>query len=40
MNLNLSIFTRSKYTFEGKRDAEEVEIFLYSHWIIIALKTI
>lgn len=40
MNFDLSIFTRSKYTFEGKRDTEEVEIFLYSHWIIIVLKTI
>ncbi len=40
MALHLSIFTHSKYTFEGKRADEEVEIFLYSHWIIMALKTV
>ncbi len=40
MAFNLSIFTHSNYTFEGKRDNEVVHIFLYSHWIIIVLKTI
>jgi membrane protein YdbS with pleckstrin-like domain len=40
MPINFSIFTHTKYTFEGKRDTEEVEIFLYSHWIIILMKTI
>lgn len=37
---NLSVFTHSNYTFEGKRPEEEVEIFLYSHWIIPALKSV
>ena len=40
MAFNFSIFKHSNYTFEGKRQDEEVEIFLYGHWIIITLKTI
>lgn len=40
MPLNFSIFASTNYTFEGKREHEEVEIFLYSHWIIIVLKTV
>jgi membrane protein YdbS with pleckstrin-like domain len=39
MAFNFSFFTQSKYTFEGKRDDEDVEIFLYSHWIIMVIKT-
>jgi membrane protein YdbS with pleckstrin-like domain len=38
MPFKLSVFTHTNYTFEGKREKEEVEIFLYSHWIIIAVK--
>lgn len=40
MAFNVSIFSHSKYSFEGKREHEEVEIFLYSHWIIMALKVL
>lgn len=40
MAINFSIFKHSNYTFEGKRDSEIVEIFLYSHWIVITLKAI
>lgn len=40
MPFNFSLLTQSKYTFEGKRENETVEIFLYSHWIVIALKTV
>lgn len=40
MAFNLDIFRQSKYTFEGKRGEEEVEIFLYSHWLIPLLKSI
>ncbi len=38
--MRLSIFSQTHHTFEGKRDDETVEIFLYSHWIIMALKII
>lgn len=40
MAIKLSVFTQSHYSFEGKRDTEEVEIFLYSHWIIPILKIV
>lgn len=40
MAFNFSFFTQSKYTFEGKRDDEDVEMFLYSHWIIMVIKTL
>jgi len=40
MALNFSFFTQSKYTFEGIRPDEEVEIFLYSHWITVVIKTL
>ena len=40
MAFNFSFFTQSKYTFEGKRDDEDVEIFLYSHWITMVIKTL
>jgi len=40
MAFNFSFFTQSKYTFEGKRGDEDVEIFLYSHWIIMVIKTL
>lgn len=38
MSLKLSIFTESQHTFEGMREDERVRIFLYSHWLILALK--
>lgn len=40
MPFKLSVFTQSNYTFEGKRETEEVEMFLYSHWLILVLKAI
>lgn len=38
MAFNLSIFKHTKYTFEGKKENEEVEIFLYSHWITLIMR--
>lgn len=40
MTFNFAIFKHTKFDFDGKRDDENVEMFLYSHWIIITLKTI
>lgn len=36
----LTIFTQSHHSFEGQRPEEEVHMFLYSHWILLALKIV
>ncbi len=40
MAIKLSVFTQSHYSFEGMRPEEEVDIFLYSHWLIPVMKFI
>lgn len=36
----MSIFTSSQYSFEGKRETEKVEVFLYKHWVIIGIQVL
>lgn len=35
-----TIFKHTNYTFEGKKENEEVKIFLYSYWIVILFKSL
>lgn len=34
----IKLFTHSKYSFEGKKDYEEVIVFLRRHWLVIFLQ--
>jgi len=37
-NTVLKLFRETNYTFDGQRDGERVNLFLYRHWITIILK--
>jgi hypothetical protein len=38
--MKLNIFTQTKFTFEGQKEGEHMEIFLYRHWLTLVLKLI